>query len=431
MPTAIGFQPAPRTRPIIDRRPASISDRILGHAAVTDSRTRRFAPNSADATQKRIGTVQNRPHESNWRSTIARKSGVPNPGAAPSAGASSPRSKRSRATKTIPPQSPHEGFPIPMWRIPRFHWRAGPDAQKLENRRPWRDGRKPGTALVGMPSSGRTGEAAPPLLHGRLELEPPIPDSIERELQRAGQRGVLDDHDREVLGARHRVLHPEQDRGLIDDHELERHVVDESRLLAGIDEALDATRHRVVVENVELVDAPSHVRAGDLDALDVLLRRRGTGRLREDQDLLLHPALELDEALVDGATVPEDLDVLERIAVRAPGLELRPEAPDHVVGITLEGGHRHATAGDEALDGETWSERRVLHDGSRAGGREALLDQTGKDVVDALARQPGGPGDLGGGERIATDEGHVRPGLVGRESKPDKALDRRRVVHGG
>ncbi len=91
-----------------------MSARTLGQATRTDSRSRRRSSYSAEAAQNRSGTVQNRPNESNWRSTIARNSGVPAAGGAPSAGASWPRSKRSRTRNAIPPHSPRPGFPIPM-----------------------------------------------------------------------------------------------------------------------------------------------------------------------------------------------------------------------------------------------------------------------------------------------------------------------------
>src|SRR3712207_8240053 len=49
--------------------------------ALPISRTRRRSEASADDAQNRSGTVHSRPNESNWRSTIEMKSGVPNAGA--------------------------------------------------------------------------------------------------------------------------------------------------------------------------------------------------------------------------------------------------------------------------------------------------------------------------------------------------------------
>src|SRR5687768_1953069 len=151
--------------------------------------------------------------------------------------------------------------------------------------------------------SGRLRAPSYAQVEGFLERQPVVPHGPEGELQRAGQRRMLDDHDRELGSAADRVLHAEHHDGLVDDHELERDLLDEPRLLTGLDEATDTLGRLGVVEDGELVDAARDVAARDLDALDVLLRRRRIWGLREDEDLAFDPGLELGEALVDRAAV--------------------------------------------------------------------------------------------------------------------------------
>ena len=61
------------------------------------------------------------------------------------------------------------------------------------------------------------------------------------------------------------------------------------------------------------------MRPGHGEAFDVFLRRLGVGGFVEDEDLLLDGRLKLVEARVDRARIPQDLDVLERVAVFLPG----------------------------------------------------------------------------------------------------------------
>src|SRR5215470_13318058 len=69
-----------------------------------------------------------------------------------------------------------------------------------------------------------------------LEREPGGPDGLERDLEDAGELRVLDEDDRQLGAAGDRVLHPEHDDRLVDDHELERQLRDEARVLARRDE---------------------------------------------------------------------------------------------------------------------------------------------------------------------------------------------------
>ena len=71
-----------------------------------------------------------------------------------------------------------------------------------------------------------------------------------------------------------------------------------------------------------------------------------------------------------------------------------------------------AVLGDEAVDSELGRDRRVLHDRAGSGRGEALLDEAAQHVVDTLAGEAGLARNLGGGERVTTEEGDVRLGLV-------------------
>ena len=104
---------------------------------------------------------------------------------------------------------------------------------------------------------------------------------------------MLDDDHGQLGAAGDRVLHAEHDVALVDDHELERKLRDEARLLARLDELAHALDRLRVVEDRELVDAARPVRAGDLEARLLLLRRRRVRRLREDEDLVVDVLLEL------------------------------------------------------------------------------------------------------------------------------------------
>src|SRR4029079_1799267 len=67
---------------------------------------------------------------------------------------------------------------------------------------------------------------------------------------------------------------------------------------------------------------------------------------------------------------------------------------------------------DEALHRELRRDRRVLDDRAGARRREPLLDEAPEDVVDAFTGGARLPRDLGGGERVAAEEGDVRLGLI-------------------
>ena len=101
---------------------------------------------------------------------------------------------------------------------------------------------------------------------------------------------MLDDHDRQLGAARHRILHPEHDDRLVDHHELQRQPRDEARLLPRLDEAAHPLGRVGIVEDRELVHASRLVRLRDLEPLDVLLRRSRVRRLREDENLALDAA---------------------------------------------------------------------------------------------------------------------------------------------
>ena len=187
------------------------------------------------------------------------------------------------------------------------------------------------------------------------------PDRLERDLERLREGGVLDDHDRDALAAGDRVVHAEHDDGLVDDHELERQLLHEAGLGAGLDEARDRVAGRGIVEDRELVDAARLVRAADLDAFDVLLGRSREGRLREHEDLALDLRLQLVEPAVDRGAIAQDLDELERIRVRAAGFELGREGIDHRRAVALEAEQALALGRQQALHGELGADRRVLH----------------------------------------------------------------------
>ena len=78
--------------------------------------------------------------------------------------------------------------------------------------------------------------------------------------------------------------------------------------------------------------------AGDLEALDVLLRRRRVGRLGEDEDLFLDGRLELGEALVDRARSRSTSMYSSGSRVGAAGLEARAArlVDDDVAGVALQ-----------------------------------------------------------------------------------------------
>src|SRR3954451_11592909 len=165
-----------------------------------------------------------------------------------------------------------------------------------------------------------------------VEREPALPFGVERDLERRGERRVLDHHHGQVEAAEHRILHAEHDIALVDDDQLERELGHETRLLAGLDEGANALDRRRVVEDRELVDRARLERARHLEALLLLLRRRRVGRLREDEDLVVDVLLELAEALVDRAAVAQDLDVVERVGDALARLE-RPGGRHRLHGV--------------------------------------------------------------------------------------------------
>src|SRR5690349_8917983 len=73
-----------------------------------------------------------------------------------------------------------------------------------------------------------------------VEGQPALPFGVEGDLQRRRERRVLDDDHGQVGAAEDRVLHAEHDVALVDDHELQRELGNEARLLACVDEGADA-----------------------------------------------------------------------------------------------------------------------------------------------------------------------------------------------
>ena len=135
-----------------------------------------------------------------------------------------------------------------------------------------------------------------------VERQARAPSTVSNAIFRTlRQRGMLDDHDRQVARPATGSSHPEHDDRLVDDHELQRQLLDEPGLLAGLDEASHASGERGVVERARSRRRCGPCGARDLEPLDVLLRRRRVRRLGEDEDLVLDARLELGEALVDRA----------------------------------------------------------------------------------------------------------------------------------
>src|SRR4030081_2587654 len=130
---------------------------------------------------------------------------------------------------------------------------------------------------------------------------------------------MLDDHDREVGAPGDRILHAKHDDGRVDDDQLQRQLGYESSLLAGFDEQSYHLGRGGVRKQRELVHTAGFVRAGDRQPLNVVLRRLGIRRLREDEDLVLDGLLKLVEPRVDRAGIAQYLYVLERIAVLLAG----------------------------------------------------------------------------------------------------------------
>src|SRR5215218_1817514 len=157
-----GDRPAVRMSPTTDGCPASISWRIRGHSrrsVSTRGGSRRMSAatplggsaRSAWRSRYRRGT-RNQSSDSTWRRTSARNRREPFEGGAASRGELSPASYRSRAVSAIPPHSPADASPNPTRRgssPPRVS--VGPGGNAFENRSPWIDGRKPGTAFDVMP----------------------------------------------------------------------------------------------------------------------------------------------------------------------------------------------------------------------------------------------------------------------------------------
>jgi hypothetical protein len=171
------------------------------------------------------------------------------------------------------------------------------------------------------------------------------------------------------------------------------------------------------------------VRLDHLEALDVLLRRSRVRRLGEDEDLLLHGGLELGEALVDGAPVAQDLDVLQRVGVDLAGLVRGLQVLDHSPRVALHPRKLVAMRGQQQVDREVGGSGRVLHHVARPRDGETLLDEAAQDVVDALSRQPGLARHLRRRERVAADERQVRLGLVAGQPKARELRYELAVVH--
>ena len=262
-----------------------------------------------------------------------------------------------------------------------------------------------------------------------LEREPARPDGAERDLEDLRKRGMLDHEQRQVGRAGDRILHTEEHDRLVDDHELERQVRNEARLLAGREEALDTPDEGGVVERGQLVDAPRDVLLRHVEPFDVLLRRGRVRRLREDEDLVLDPALELVEALVDRAPVAEHLDVFERVGLLLPGEIGRRQLGECCGRHRFGPRERLALELDEAPDRLLGGDGRVLDHVAGARGREALLRQAREHVVDALPRDAGETGDLGRGRGVTADEGDVRLRLVLRQAETDQILGDAALVH--
>src|SRR5262245_51975821 len=211
------------------------------------------------------------------------------------------------------------------------------------------------------PGSGRPGFGAVQLRLDLVDRQPLLPDRVERDLQDSRERAVLDDDDGQLGAAGDRVLHAEHDDRLVDDHELQRQLRHEARLLARRDEAADAFRERRIVERRVFVDAARPVHLRDLEPLDVLLCRRRVRRLGEDENLVLDPGLELVEPLVDRGAIAEHLDVLERVALLLPFGERRPERLDHLPPLVLQPFELLASICEQPLDGRLGIGGGVLH----------------------------------------------------------------------
>ena len=211
--------------------------------------------------------------------------------------------------------------------------------------------------------------------------------------------------------------------------QLQRQLGHEPGILARFDEPPNAFRNVWIVEDAELVDGTRLVRARDGQAFHVLLRRRGIGRLGENQDLALDLRLEFGEALVDGAAIAQHLDVLERVGVGLAGHVGRLEHVDHDSRTLLELGQLLTMRLNQHVDGDLGRSGGVLHHRPRPGDGQALLHKRAQHVVDALARQCGLAGDLRRGVRVALDQGQVGLRLIAGQSKARELPDELAVIH--